>query len=85
VVLLKLLIVKLRNILQDITLNATELTLNEIARPDFGRHGHFDFYLRDPLHHSTLERAAFGLGRAKGSGSDDNLLQKIRNLVKLAP
>ena len=31
----------------------------------------------------TLEGAAFGLRRSKGT--DDNRLQKIRNLVKLAP
>jgi hypothetical protein len=31
-----------------------------------------------------LERGAFGLMRPKGDGSDDNLLQKIRNQVKLA-
>ena len=34
---------------------------------------------------SVLGRAAFGLRRPKGNGSDDNLLQKIRNQVRLAP
>jgi hypothetical protein len=32
-----------------------------------------------------LERAAFGLRRLKGNGSDDNLLQKIRNKIKFGP
>jgi hypothetical protein len=32
----------------------------------------------------TLEPSPFGLMRPKGDGSDDNLLQKIRNQVKLA-
>jgi hypothetical protein len=32
----------------------------------------------------ALDRAAFGLRRPKGNGLDGNLLQKIRNNVKLA-
>jgi hypothetical protein len=32
-----------------------------------------------------LERVAFGLRRQKGNGADGNLLQKIRNRIKLAP
>jgi len=32
-----------------------------------------------------LERVAFGLKRPKGNGSDDNMLQKLRNRVKLGP
>jgi hypothetical protein len=33
----------------------------------------------------ALQRVAIGLRRLKGNGADDNLLQKIRNQVKLAP
>src|SRR5277367_4617599 len=42
-------------------------------------------FVLEPRSDHSPERAAFGLRRPKGNGSDDNLLQKIRNWVKLAP
>jgi hypothetical protein len=40
-------------------------------------------YLNSPS--SRIRASCFGLRRPKGTGSDDSLLQKIRNQVKLAP
>jgi hypothetical protein len=60
----------------------------QIVRPTSARRGRsedprlLEARSSDP---PALERVAFGLRRQKGNGADGNLLQKIRNGIKLAP